>query len=50
MLMPLLVGRAQAEKALLVDGSETSQVLPMKAGRIFLLVSRFGLAGGSPQW
>ena len=46
--MPLLVGRAQVEKALLVDGSETSQVLSVKAGGIFLSVSRSRLAGASP--
>ena len=45
--MLLLVGRAQAEKVLLVDGLETSQVSSMKADRIFLSVSRSGLAGGS---
>ena len=49
MLMPLLVGRAQAEKALSVDKLETSQVLSVKAGRIFLSVSRSGWARGSPQ-
>ena len=42
------VGRAQVEKALSVDGSETSQVSSVKAGRIFLLVLRSGLAGRSP--
>ena len=47
--MLLLVGRAQVEKLLLVDGLETSQVSSMKAGRIFLLVLRSGLDGGSPQ-
>ena len=49
MLMLLLVWRVQAEKALLVDRLETSQVLFVKAGRIFLLVLRSGLARGSPQ-
>ena len=48
--MLLLVERVQAEKVLLVDGSETSQVSSVKAGRIFLLVSRSGLAGGSFWW
>ena len=48
-LMPLLVGRVQVEKVLLVDGLETSQVLSMKAGGIFLLVLRSRLARGSPQ-
>ena len=49
MPMPLLVGRVQVEKVLLVDGLETSQVSSMKGGGIFLSVSRSGLAGGSPQ-
>ena len=49
-LMPLLVGRVQAEKVLLVDGLETSQVSSVKVGGIFLLVLRSGLAGGSPRW
>ena len=48
MPMPLLVGRVQVEKVLLVDGSETSHVSSMKAGGIFLSVSRSGLAGGLP--
>ena len=48
--MPLLVGKVQVEKVLLVDGLGSSQVSSMKAGRIFLLVSRSDLAGGSPQW
>ena len=48
MPMPLLVGRVQAEKVLLVDGLETSQVLSVKAGGIFLLVLGSGLSGGSP--
>ena len=48
--MPLLVGRVQAEKALLVDRSATSQVLSFKAGGIFLSVSRSRLARGSPWW
>ena len=43
MPMPLLVGRVQAEKVLLADGLETSQVLSMKAGGIFLSV--LGLEG-----
>ena len=47
--MSLLVGRVQVEKVLLVDRSETSQVSSMKAGGIFLSVSRSGLAGGSAQ-
>ena len=47
--MPLLVERVQAEEVLLVDGLGTSQVSSVKAGGIFLLVSRSGLAGGLPS-
>ena len=50
MPMLLLVGMVQVEKVLLVNGPETSQVSSVKAGGIFLLVLRSGLAGGSPQW
>ena len=38
------------EKVLLVDRSETSQVLSVKASGIFLLVLGSGLVGGVPQW
>ena len=47
MPMPLLVGRVQAGKVLLVDGLGTSQALSVKAGGIFLSISTSGLAGGS---
>ena len=45
MPMPLLVGRVQVGKVLLVDRLGTSQALSMKAGGIFLSVSRSRLAG-----
>ena len=48
--MPLLVGKAQAEKVLLVSRPETSKASFVKADGIFLLVSRFGLAWESPWW
>ena len=50
MLMPLVVGKAQAEKVLSVGRPETSQASFMKADGIFLLVSRSGSAWESPQW
>ena len=49
MLKPLVVGKAQAEKVLLVSGLETCQASFAKADWIFLLVSRSGSAWESPQ-
>ena len=48
MLTPLVLGKAQVEKVLLVGRLETSQVSFAKADGIFLLVSRCGLAWESP--
>ena len=47
---PLLwMERVQMEEVLLEGGWETSQVSSRSMGRTFLLVSKSGLAGGSPQ-
>ena len=48
MLKPLVLGKAQVEKVLLVSGLETSQALFTKADGIFLSVSRCVLAWESP--
>ena len=49
MLMPLVVGKDQAEKVLLVGRLETSQASFMKADGIFLWVLRSRSAWESPK-